>query len=503
MSLERALRFVNAVKGDPDGKYKAGVTVVKRLLGTNALGTADIVNNRKLIQLGADWPDLVWIAYKGVPGAPDVLKWSTGQADQFFDDLLAAGTTVSDIVAATPAQFGQEAANRVVLVLGDAKLSPHPTSGGYMRQLIGSRWLTGEDILTALAQGTVIVDDVAEGVLANPAVDKAALLDQLYAVRGISEFFGTVVTRSGKQWGGELEVRSLIILIREGTEPEFLRLSMPMVDGRLGPDIIVYIVRTQGDELFEVLECKALEDFGQIVAERAHSAVVHKLGSSIARMGQQGWKTVAKGEELTAAARAAWEGSSVPKALWNGEFTFLFNFKHFLERAEDPVGYLRNFIRRHENDPNFDFDTDIWTDNQTLADEMANAMAGMADQMTNLYRGIKDGAGIDAAGQRIILNMMNATRETAAEAAGRAVPTPLTLADLNPQTLFENGLISADELTQFVDLPVAELWRHLALRGVGLTEDMVETMPTITIRMKLVFEGVAGVNDGFFLEGLF
>lgn len=478
MANLRPFDFLEAVWNDPETFLRAR-HVVRAALGTQVLDLAADAGRVTSLQLGAHWPGLVDFPYRGYPGHPEALAWATGQASDLFR-TMGPGLILHHL-ARLGADATPQTVTRVEQVLDDLAGGARANLGiDAMRSLIGHRWLTADDIVLALGRGTQMVRrealDMAGGTWTPDRLE-----DALYQVRGISGFFATLVQRSGYEWGGRTEVRSLAALILDGIAASSLRLSLPMADGRLGPDIAHYIMRA-GRLMFRIFQVKALADFGQMAAERAYSETLRQLLSDLGRLGAQGWQ---------AAARNADAGDA--SAAFDGTYTFLFDFDHFVRRCPDPVGYLENFVARHEGDLDLVIDTsDAATMLSDLSTEMARALDQMAEQLTGMLDLWRGTGPLGDANRGFLLDGLNAMLRE----GGRIGPdAALDVAEITSARLLALGVLTADEAADLTAATADDLLRIAAARSAGLTPQMLADMPPVRVQMKLVMKG----NPGFLM----
>ncbi len=329
----RATDPTDATKPLLGGRRRA---ILEALLGPDYWKLADLAG-RTRIQKGANWGRLAGFVFRA--GAQTVESLAT--------DLLA-GNAMRDALS----QIARDSASRWIDEIEPFVRGLTPEQ---LAEVIGRRPKTVADVVELLGEGMQLFD---EAVLRS-----GAAWPDVHAVEGIYSFFKDVVTRSGWEHGSMFEVRGLGALITEGLQgladeivdavdgtisltSQGLRLQLPMLDNKLGPDIAHYLVDGAGKIVADVFQAKSWKAFERLSGEGAVQETFRQFLSDMIRFNKQGWQVAGPGtKELTAG--------------FSGRYGFLFDFDRLWEAGDlgwEVLGRLAgastseiNTLRRADN----------------------------------------------------------------------------------------------------------------------------------------------------------
>ncbi|WP_299690056.1 hypothetical protein [uncultured Tateyamaria sp.] len=364
------------------------------------------------------------------------------------------------------------------------------------------------------ARVAAIVDEECTEIAVNNSAD--VLKRNLYNVRGFSSATGTYMMRSGFGWGTLNEIRVVAVLLELGHAANRLRLSMPMPDGALGPDIMVYRgLKSLGHgiskRLFSVVQCKALKDFGTMVSPGSSSESLRQLCGDTRRMGAE---VPLQGDDV----RPPWhgptrnEGGDGVGALFDGGYSFAFDFWHFIRHGDSPFVTIGNQARNlpgraDEVFPGALTGLQLINRAKELMREVLNHRATVLQDTINILRTHPAPDEVVEYSNEIGEQLMHAiNNQVLRKHEGDKTVRRLPMADLTPDTLKDLNIISQAQRDVLETLlpPTSAAYRIAAARmALELSDQALETMPKFSVSMGIVEEGGSWINQGIaFLASL-
>ncbi|MHA6323762.1 hypothetical protein [Roseivivax sp. CAU 1753] len=359
---------------------------------------------------------------------------------------------------------------------------------GHMRALYGRArrsgatempWITIPDLVQGMARTAEIFAHEAYeigGTLGGPA-----LKAKLFQVDGLATAAGTFLMRSGYDFGTRLEVRVVAVLLEIGQEVAHLRVSFPMFDKALGPDVAIYKAAGEaGQWLVSFVQCKALKDFGALVSPVASSESLRQIFSDARRVGARGWRGAGPGE-----------GSDGMSALFDGGYSFAFDFAHFLQNADSPLVSITNQMKRIDPDFAFDMSADAADILVQAKSAMRHVMDARAQQLADAVNILRPGSSI-AFTDAIRDELVNVIHNQIFRKIDGPKPPRWDWDEITPLMLLGNGIIGPSEFQRFEDLFAQGTGPFLIAAtqaSLGFTDDILAEMPVFRVTMVLVEDG--------------
>ncbi|SIT01085.1 hypothetical protein SAMN05421759_1105 [Roseivivax lentus] len=437
-------------------------------------------------QVGPHFPSFVKIPFTHI-GEPAVWKDTSDVLKLADEQALLAYLPASE-------GFTSEHAAKVMQLLREqapdgnvGNLGPDDMRALYGRaRRIGdptgdAPWISVMDVVRGLARAADLFEQEAIDI-AGDAAEAALLKADVMQIDGIQTAAGALMTRSGRGWGTRFEVQAAAIFRHIGHEIANIRISFPMKDELLGPDLGIYRgLDDLGRWVFSVIECKAIQDFNALVSAVPSSESLRKIGSTVRRFGAQDWMGAAPGR-----------GFDDLSAIFDGGYSFAFNFDHFMRNGAAPITTIANQAAR------YGVPFDATKTGVALIDECKRAMRDIMD-LRGLFLGdcvniLRTAATdpvqyTDEIGEALAAMISNQVRRT----FKNAKPPHLSAAEITPEYLLENNFIGPSELDAFRALaagPDRGAFMIAATRAaLGLTEAQLQAMPPFHVTMVLVEEG--------------
>lgn len=469
------------------------------------------------LQRGSRFPELVKILFEHI-GTPatwshmrDVVRNNLSGSQQQARAWLRGADRLEDA-----AGFDDVDRDNVIAIL-DNLVGPGRTRADVTRDdmaaLYGKRrretshipappsWISDTDVLRGTARVCAIVDE--ECVEIAGQAGSAALKGKLYQVPGIGRAVGTYMTRSGFGWGTLTEIRVIAVLLELNHAVNRLRLSMPMPDGGLGPDIMIYRSMQGLKRLFSVVQCKALKDFGTMVSPNAASSEsLRQIFSDTRRMG-------AEVDLEGGGVRPPWhapnadEGAEGSGALFDGGYSFAFDFWHFIRNGDNPFVTIGNQVRRlpWRADEVFPGDLTGFALITRAKELMREVMFHRADRLSDTVNILRKNPPADEAvaytpeiGNELVhvINNEILRKHRDNKSVGR-----LDIDALTPDKLYELNMITSAQRDHLATLlpPTSGAYRIEAARmALQLSDAALETMPEFRVSMVLVEEGGSWIS---------
>jgi hypothetical protein len=478
-------------------RYGSIPKVVKLAAGilddANELARAADAARVIVLQNGSRFPAMVQIAFThdGIPAV-----WSSAAALlRSFDDqreilrfLPQNGFwTQTDLYDLQKLLRNLAGGGRAIGTIGQLSADHMRELFGFARRIADDappQWISMTDMIQGAAMFARIVGQEALDFAPTPA-QVTALKNNLWEVPGLATAAGVYLCRSGYGWGARLEIRTIAVRLINSVDPSNLRMSLPMPDGKLGPDIAEYIDRGAGI-VVDLWQCKAFKNFGSFAGNRATNEPLRQIFSDISRFGPEGWSAAARGADAA--------GSTVPLS---GVYKFTFDFDHFWQNAADPLREVQNAALSQGLVISFNtFGKSADEIRHMAAVAMRQVMQAQVAEIRQTISALTETGPLLPSTLDNLGHVIN--NQIARRYKDGAKPARLALADITPQKLLDEGFITADELAGFVELAATNgdgFLREAAKKALGLTPEMIDTMPSFDVGMELVMKGTA---NGFF-----
>jgi|GEM_PF-5752865 len=471
------LRFTEVVRQNP-GFYLGFKKVLQLASEQRFWDDIDELRRIDMLQLGAKFPTMVRIVFNHV-GVPAL-----------WDDAAAAlsGMSLANLAERLPESLGflPNAPGEVKRLLDNlaggnmANLGPD-----HMRALYGKaqaqladgmpfQWISITDVVRGCGAMVAIARREADEIAGG---NGTAIYNALFNVENFASFAGIFFTRSGYEWGVRAEMRILCVRLKDAPNA-VLRLGVKLSDGRLGPDIVEYI-QEGGKAVGRITQSKALKDPRSMAANWARAASTKQLFSDMRRLGAQNWKLAGQGADGIA-------GS--PGAVTVGVskfYDFVFDYDHFILKSDDIIGEV-SALATHYN-ISFAGTSDMpWQDLEPLVKAvLKEAMARKGAELTAAVRGLKQTAGEGVETLTTWHHVIN--NHILDNLPDGATFSRLDLADMTPQALIDQGVISAQELAELgANASQAKVLRKAMKNILGLSQEAIDEMPNFTIGMKVM-----------------
>lgn len=497
MSARNPFDFAKWLLSNPNA-MPANVKTLRLLLGS--IGADAVVVSRTIAyQTGSKWPTLVTFTYRTV-----YLTWESASLTLRNFDVAS----IRGMIGVAWEFRSDEVAGRIIKLLEDASPRRNLSQLGRegVRSLVGYRWISLDDILNALGISARMTEEEALAIVTRGShsfeqnFDAAqSLLTKLFDVRGISAFSASVLQRSGYEHGARLEVRSLIVKLMQGVLPSKLRMAVPMLDGKMGVDIIQYV--DDGIEVVaDLFQAKAVKDIGALIGPRGSSETLRQFWSDLRRFGEPmmktgpesfvpmpglRWRVAAAGKEAT--------GNIADMVRLSGRYVFELDYDHFVDTVPDAIAML---TRRLEQ---FGIDVDDVFDPRGALAQLGLAMA---DRMNASVASLTDITMISGPFLDFMADHLNTL--------GKELPgwTDVTLT--GPNAIAASDLLGRLRQFNLIDDAIVQQVGALAgdapatLQQVvyilnrnfsGFTDAMLAGMPKFVVEFQVIYKS-DGINPG-------
>jgi hypothetical protein len=221
------------------------------------------------------WSGLNWLVLRANPPSPGALAANAASLSGKVAEIM---TQYAHKLSGDPTTQVARVEKLLARLVDSGNLAEMTEEG--MKRILGSKSLHEDELVALLVQGLNWME--AE------AASQARTVDELLDIEGIEYFFQDLLTRGGYQHGSRFEITCLAREIANGADAASMRLQVPMLDSRKGPDIVRYFASTA-----QLIQAKSFSDLSDLIRESTSAEIFEQLVKDLTRLGEHGFKVAA------------------------------------------------------------------------------------------------------------------------------------------------------------------------------------------------------------------